>query len=174
MRGGAGSRPPLDLKPAACRRHPACRPWTTLRSGPLRVPPGGGQRLTPQRLGVFDRVFATHDHFSAETLYGWLKEDPESRVSRATVYRTLDLLERGGFIESFNTGLGEKVYEHVMGHAHHDHMVCRSCGAIVEFHDERIEALQLENARAHGFEVHSHVLRLAGYCRACVAARSEA
>ena len=133
-----------------------------------------GQRPTPQRLEVFDRVFATHEHFSAETLYGWLREDPESRVSRATVYRTLDLLERGGFIESFNTGLGEKVYEHVMGHAHHDHMVCRSCGAIVEFHDERIEALQLENARSHGFEVHSHVLRLSGYCSACVAARSNA
>ena len=128
-----------------------------------------GQRLTNQRTQVFECIFATHDHFSAETLFGWLRDTGDSGqlVSRATVYRTLDLLERGGFIESFNTGMGEKVYEHVMGHHHHDHMVCEECGQIQEFHDERIEALQLENAAKHGFEVRGHVLRLSGLCRKC-------
>lgn len=126
-----------------------------------------GQRSTSQRMEVFDRVFGTHEHFSAETLYGWIESDPDSSVSRATVYRTLDLLVKGGFIESFNTGLGEKVYEHVAGHGHHDHMVCEVCGAIEEFHDERIERLQAENAKRRGFRVHSHVLRLSGVCAAC-------
>ncbi len=128
-----------------------------------------GQRLTNQRVRIFECIFGTHDHFSAETLFGWLRdiEDEGHAVSRATVYRTLDLLERGGFIESFNTGMGEKVYEHVMGHQHHDHMVCEACEHIEEFYDERIENLQLENAAKHGFKVHGHVLRLSGLCRTC-------
>lgn len=128
-----------------------------------------GQRLTSQRSQVFESIFATHAHFTAETLFGWLRESGElgRAVSRATVYRTLDLLERGGFIESFNTGMGEKVYEHVMGHQHHDHMVCEECGRIEEFHDEAIEALQQENAAKHGFELRSHLLRLSGLCKRC-------
>ena len=87
--------------------------------------------------------------------------------SRATVYRTPDVLARGGFVESLDTGRGELVYEHVLGHPHHDHMVCEVCGRIEEFHDERIEALQLEAAERKGFKVTGHVHRLTGICRTC-------
>ena len=128
-------------------------------------------KLTPQRRRIFDRVFATHEHFSAETLYEWMRTEDGPKVSRATVYRTLDLLVKGGFTESLDTGGGELVYEHVMGHNHHDHMVCTSCGKIEEFHDERIEELQSEAARKKGFVIESHVHRLSGLCRTC--ARDE-
>jgi Fur family transcriptional regulator, ferric uptake regulator len=128
-------------------------------------------KLTPQRKRVFDRAFETHEHFSAETMYGWLRAEPGPRVSRATVYRTLQLLLEGGFIEALDTGRGELFYEHVLGHAHHDHMVCLACGRIEEFHDERIEELQREAARKHGFEIESHDHRLMGYCRACARKR---
>lgn len=124
-------------------------------------------RLTPQRRRIFDRVYGTHEHFSAETLYGWLAAEGGPRVSRATVYRTLDLLLRGGFVESLDVGQGELVYEHVLGHEHHDHMICESCGAIEEFHDDRIESFQLDAAKAKGFVVRSHVHRLMGLCRNC-------
>lgn len=124
-------------------------------------------RLTPQRRRIFDRVFGTHEHFSAETLYGWLAVEEGARVSRATVYRTLDMLAKGGFVESMDSGQGEQVYEHVLGHRHHDHMICETCGKIEEFHDDRIEELQLLAAASHGFEVHSHVHRLMGQCRSC-------
>ena len=124
-------------------------------------------RLTPQRRRIFDRVYGTHEHFSAETLYSWLAAEDGSRISRATVYRTLDLLVRGGFVESLDTGQGELVYEHVLGHEHHDHLVCEVCGRIEEFHDMRIEELQLEAAKAKGFVVRSHVHRLMGLCRNC-------
>lgn len=126
-----------------------------------------GLRLTPQRRRIFERAFATHDHFSADTLYGWLQEEEGARVSRATVYRTLALLLEGGFIEALDAGGGELVYEHVLGHAHHDHMVCLGCGRIEEFRDERIEALQEEACRRKGFDLVDHSLRLMGYCRAC-------
>lgn len=128
---------------------------------------GESLKLTPQRRRIFDRVFATHDHFSAETLYGWLREEDGAAVSRATVYRTLDLLSRGEFIQSLDTGRGELVYEHVLGHHHHDHMVCLECGAIEEFHDEKIEELQRIAAEKKGFTIRSHQHRLMGLCRAC-------
>ena len=128
-------------------------------------------KLTPQRRRIFGRAFATHDHFSAERLYDWLRDEPGPRVSRATVYRTLGLLLEGAFLAAFDAGAGELVYEHVLGHHHHDHMVCLECGRIEEFHDERIEELQLEASRRKGFELVSHDLRLRGYCRSCARKR---
>jgi Fur family ferric uptake transcriptional regulator len=128
-------------------------------------------KLTPQRRRVFDRAFQTHEHFSAETMYGWLKKEPGAKVSRATVYRTLQLLVDGGFVAALDAGRGELVYEHVLGHAHHDHMLCLECGRIEEFHDERIEELQRTAAAKKGFEIVSHAHRLMGYCRACARRR---
>ena len=124
-------------------------------------------RLTPQRARIFERAFATHEHFSAEKLYEWLREEGGPRVSRATVYRTLGLLLEGEFMRSLDTGSGELVYEHIMGHQHHDHLLCLGCGRIEEFFDAQIEERQLAVCATHGFELTSHDLRLRGYCRAC-------
>jgi Fur family ferric uptake transcriptional regulator len=130
-------------------------------------------KLTPQRERIFDRAFSTHEHFTAEAMYTWLARQPGPRVSRATVYRTLSLLLEGEFMKSLDVGRGELVYEHVLGHGHHDHMVCLDCGRIEEFHDERIEELQLEAALKKGFELVKHDHRLIGYCRACAAKRKR-
>lgn len=130
-------------------------------------------KLTPQRARIFDRAFSTHEHFSAEQLYAWLAGQPGPRVSRATVYRTLSLLLDGEFMKSMDVGRGELVYEHVLGHGHHDHMVCLDCGRIEEFHDQRIETLQEEAAAKKGFELVKHDHRLIGYCRACVSKRKK-
>ncbi len=124
-------------------------------------------RMTPQRWRIFDRVFATHDHFSAETLYSWLRAEDSSLASRATVYRTLTMLVEGHFLDSFDSGTGELLYEHVMGHRHHDHLVCLDCGKIEEFFDDRIEELQLEIAEKFGFALLEHEHNLRGRCRAC-------
>lgn len=126
-----------------------------------------GLKMTSQRERIFERAFETHDHFSAETLYGWMREEGGPNVSRATVYRTLNLLEEGGFIGSLDTGRGETVFEHLLGHSHHDHLICVECGKIEEFREERIEALQEEVAERKGFELTSHSLRLMGICGAC-------
>ena len=131
-------------------------------------------KLTPQRKRIFTRVFATHEHFSAETLYGWMRGEEGSRVSRATVYRTLGLLVEGGFLESLDTGRGELLYEHILGHRHHDHLVCIDCGRIEEFSDERIEDFQREAARRKGFTLHYHNLRLFGTCASCTKKRGGA
>ena len=124
-------------------------------------------KLTPQRARIFDRAFETHEHFSAEGFYNWMQEGDGPKVSRATVYRTLSLLLEGGFIDSLDTGRGEVVYEHTLGHRHHDHMVCLECGRIEEFHDDRIEELQQAACSKRGFQLVSHDHRLLGYCKAC-------
>lgn len=124
-------------------------------------------KLTPQRRRIFERAFATHQHFSAERLYSWMGEEDGPRVSRATVYRTLALLEDGGFVESLDTGGGELVYEHILGHGHHDHLICVDCGRITEFREPQIETLQEQVALKKGFTLLSHSLRLMGRCAAC-------
>lgn len=125
-------------------------------------------RFTSQRKAVFDRAFETHEHFTAEKLYEWLRDEGDAKVSRATVYRTLALLVEGGFLDSLDAGQGEMLYEHVLGHRHHDHMVCVSCGRIEEFHSSAIEREQEAIARQNGFVMVDHDLRLFGYCRVCV------
>jgi Fur family ferric uptake transcriptional regulator len=130
-------------------------------------------KLTTQRRRIFARVFATHEHFSAERLFGWMRAEEGSKVSRATVYRTLALLVEGGFLETLDAGQDELLYEHVLGHRHHDHLVCIDCGRIEEFSDERIEEFQREIALRKGFRLQYHNLRLFGTCAACTKKRER-
>ena len=76
-------------------------------------------KLTPERRAVLEAVFATHRHFDAEELVQILRQMGK-RISRATVYRTLDLLVRGGLVHAMELGDSRKVYEHIVGHRHHD------------------------------------------------------
>ncbi len=133
-----------------------------------------GLKLTPQRMRIFERVFATHEHFSAEQLFGWMREEPGDKVSRATVYRTIGLLAEGRFLESLDTGNGELLYEHVLGHRHHDHLVCEDCGRIEEFYDEDIERIQTQVAKSKGFVLRHHSMRLFGTCPTCTKKRERA
>ncbi|MBI3819561.1 MAG: transcriptional repressor [Planctomycetes bacterium] len=125
-----------------------------------------GLRLTRQREALLNAVFSTHRHFSAEELYRDLEKDGHG-VSIATIYRSLTLLVEGGLIQGLDVGNGRVLYEHTLGHQHHDHMVCMDCGKITEFVSPEIEELQDEAARAHKFKVTAHSLKLFGYCSNC-------
>lgn len=132
-----------------------------------------GLRLTKQREAILKAIYATHDHISADGLYDELMDDEgwsALKISRATVYRTLSLLTEGGFIQSLDIGGGQgQLYEHVMGHEHHDHMVCLACRKIFEFHDEKLEELQEQVVKQHGFQASSHRLNVFGTCAKCLA-----
>lgn len=126
-----------------------------------------GFRWTNQRALIVRQALATHEHFTAEELLAVCRRaDP--RVSRATVYRTLLVLEKAGFVEGLDTGDGGRRFEHVIGHRHHDHMVCEGCGAIFEFHDDELERRQEAAAKRLGFRIARHSLRIYGTCRECV------
>lgn len=132
-----------------------------------------GFRWTNQRALIVRQALATHDHFTAEQLLDRCRKvDP--RVSRATVYRTLTVLEDSGFVEGLDTGDGGRKFEHVLGHPHHDHMVCVACGAIFEFHDDQLEHRQDVAAKRIGFRIERHSLRIHGTCRACQRSRRGA
>jgi Fur family ferric uptake transcriptional regulator len=125
-----------------------------------------GLSVTRQRLRIAETVFSTHKHFSADDLARWVrKRDP--RVGRVTVWRMLKVLVEAGLVEERPFRRDRMLYEHVIGHRHHDHMVCLRCGRIVEFENPRIEKEQARSAREHGFTVVSHHHTLFGYCRAC-------
>lgn len=125
-----------------------------------------GLRLTAPRQEILLMAWSTHDHFTAEQMVGWL-QGADGRASRATVYRTLSLLVEGGFLSSMDNGQGKLLYEHILGHAHHDHMVCLGCARIIEFRSEEIEVLQEQLAAHHQFKLVDHTLRLEGYCSRC-------
>lgn len=125
-----------------------------------------GLRVTEQRRLILELAWSTHDHFTAEDLYGWARQR-DVRASRATVYRTLNLLVEGGFLAPLDGGQGQMLYEHILGHHHHDHMICLACGRILEFRSEEIERIQEEEARRRGFQVVDHTLTLEGYCARC-------
>lgn len=128
-------------------------------------------RMTQPRREILLQSWSTHSHFTAEEMYLWVHEK-DAGASRATVYRTLNLLVEGGFLASMNNGMGTQLFEHILGHSHHDHMICRGCERVIEFRSEEIERLQEELAERNNFELLHHVLRLEGYCSKCRTTRS--
>ncbi|MEC4677046.1 MAG: Fur family transcriptional regulator [Nitrospirota bacterium] len=127
---------------------------------------GRGLKLTNQRVAVFNEIFAFHGHFEPERLYLKIK-DSGTRASRASVYRTLNLLVESGLVEKITRTEKGNVYEHTYGHRHHDHMVCEVCDEIIEFYSEKIENLQDEICRKNNFRGVSHTLEIRGYCEKC-------
>lgn len=125
-----------------------------------------GLRWTRPREQIVEAAFLTHDHFSAEELLHMIRgRDPDTGVHLATVYRTLQVLEEGEFVEGLDVGKGGRLFEHTFGHDHHDHVICEDCGRICEFHDEAMEARKVRAARDLGFEMKRHSLRIYGSCQ---------
>ncbi len=126
-----------------------------------------GLRWTQQRQMIVEQAFMTHSHFSAEDLHRMLRSQMgEQKVHLATVYRTLQVLEEGGFIEGLEVGKGGRLFEHILGHEHHDHIICMDCGAILEFHDDPMEERKRKAAERMGFDMVSHSLQIYGRCHA--------
>ena len=124
-----------------------------------------GLKSTAQRDDIAHVFFASNRHISVEELYTEVKRI-NPRIGYATVYRTVKLLTECGLAVERHFRDGEARYESTEGH-HHDHLICERCGKIVEFEEERIEALQAEVARRLGFQFTGHKMELYGLCRDC-------
>jgi Fur family ferric uptake transcriptional regulator len=125
-------------------------------------------RSTRQRDVIVESFLGTHRHVNAEELYRTVRKR-HPNVGVATVYRTLRLLTECGVATARYFGDGQASYE-VADH-HHDHLICVSCGRILEFENEAIERQQLEVAKRHDFVVTHHKLELYGYCALCARER---
>lgn len=125
-----------------------------------------GLRLTGQREMIARIFFENKGHISAEELHLHVRRVSPT-VGYATVYRTLKLLSAAGLAMGRSFGDGFARYESQAQTGHHDHLICKRCGRIVEFENRQIEELQKTVAHKHGFQITDHRLELYGICGSC-------
>lgn len=125
-----------------------------------------GLKATRQRDVVVDALFSEPGHLAIDELVEKARRRDPS-IGAATVYRTMKILTEAGVASVRHFEGGQTRYEAAVDRHHHDHMICTSCGSIVEFENERIEELQDRVAAEHGFVVTHHKLELYGLCRPC-------
>jgi len=125
-------------------------------------------KLTRPREAIVEKILGarTGEHFTADQLWEKLREKHKN-VSKATVYRTLNLLAQKKVVEEHDFGRGEKYYERMVERPHHDHLICVHCGRIIEFENPQIERLQEKIARREGFLIAYHSHKLFGACSRC-------
>ncbi len=121
-------------------------------------------RQTPERFMVLEEVYATDDHVDADELYLRLKQKG-NRVSRATVYNTLDLLLDCDLVGRHQFGKNQAKYERAYSYWQHDHLICLDCNEVLEFCDPRIQGIQEMVAEIYQFDIKHHALHLYGHCQ---------
>jgi Fur family transcriptional regulator, ferric uptake regulator len=123
-----------------------------------------GKNITPERLDILDTVIKQKTHFKIDDIIHKMTKS-DKPVSRATVYRTIKTIEDAGLVKYLRSINDEKIYE--VQKEHHDHMICESCGRIIEFHDTELEKLQDEICSSHGFSPQRHTMKIFGICEEC-------
>ena len=118
-----------------------------------------GLRFTEQRKFIWDEITSSDDHREAEDIFLSLRRK-NINVSRATVYRTIDVLVKNNLVRKLDIGDAPSKYENKIDSHHHDHMICLETGDIIEFYNEELENLQDEIAKKHGYKVVRHVHQL--------------
>lgn len=123
-------------------------------------------RGSSKRSIILNAFLREEGHITAEALYRKIvKEHPS--IGLATVYRNLKLFKEAGLARMSRFGKNEAYYEHNYMHTHHDHLICLSCGKIVEFENPDIEEIQERTARRYHFKTTSHRLEMYGRCAEC-------
>lgn len=123
----------------------------------------GKNRITPERFEVMDAALDYDGHFGADDLYIVMK-NLNSRVSRATVYKTLELLVQCELLSKRNFGENITRYESNYKRQSHDHLICMDCGRIVEFVNQKVKKLPEEISSELGFEVSSYSFNIFARC----------
>ena len=129
-------------------------------------------KVTKERVIILEEVMKRTDHFDADQFAADLSTKGV-RVSRATVYRTLDILNDLQIVHKSTLGHKHQHYENMVGRAHHDHLVCLKCDKVVEFLEPKIEQLQEEVCEKHGFVIKDHSLQLFGICGDCASTEKK-
>ncbi len=119
-----------------------------------------GMKMTEQRRIIARVLSASEDHPDVEEVYRRASEQ-DSKISIATVYRTMRLFEDAGIVERHDFGDGRARYEEAPDE-HHDHIINVKSGRVIEFQNEEIERLQERVAREHGLRLVGHRLELYG------------
>ena len=118
-----------------------------------------GLRFTRQRLAVWTEIGISREHRDADDIYISIRSKGV-KVSRATVYRTIDVLVKNELVRKLDVGDGKSRFESKIDEEHHDHMICLETGNIIEFYNSRLEQLQEKIALDNGYELVRHVHQL--------------
>lgn len=125
-----------------------------------------GLKVTDSRKQIFRALQSSEDHFTADEFHD-REFGVDGSVSRATVYRTLDVLEKCGFVRKVVLKSGKAYYESRIGNMHHHHMICIECDSIMEFPGSSLSAQLNVMAESRDFEVFCHDIKVHGICSEC-------